>query len=91
MRLKVLTPQRLVMDDEVFSATLPTRGGQITVMDGHDLVVTVLKKGIFYFRKDKESYIGDRLIIDGGCAEIGHHGITVFTGSAKNMEENHEH
>ena len=88
MHLKVMTPVRLYIDEMVESVTIPTKVGEITVLPGHDFVVTVLKEGKLYFSKIKgeEAHSEDHLIVGDGCAEITHDGVMVFAKSVKREE-----
>jgi len=83
MKLKVMTPNSLVLDEDVESVTLPAKGGQMTVLPGHDMVVTVLSEGKFYFRKNGAKASGDSLTIGSGCAEITHDSVMIFTNFAE--------
>lgn len=83
MKLKLITPEKLVLEREVISATLPGAVGQFTVLDGHDLLVAMLKSGPMYFRyidADQKEKRTD-LTIGDGIAEITGKSVKVFTSS----------
>lgn len=86
MNLKVMTPNKLVLNDDAESVTLPAKGGQMTVLAGHDMVVTVLSGGKFFFRKKEDGPIDGIYIIGPGCAEITHDSVMVFTDNASREE-----
>jgi len=88
MHLKVMTPARLYVDEIVESVTIPTKTGQVTVLPGHDFVVTVLKEGRLYFNKDRNRapHPKDRLAVGDGCAEITHDEVMVFAKTVKREE-----
>ena len=46
MQLEILTPKGLELKDEVTRITLPTRLGQITVLDYHQPLISVLCPGM---------------------------------------------
>ncbi|MFH0800616.1 MAG: hypothetical protein V2A66_10625 [Pseudomonadota bacterium] len=55
MKLKILTPAKIVLERDVDSVTLPGEAGQLTVLPGHDRLIAGLKPGRIYFRYlDKE-------------------------------------
>lgn len=45
MELEILTPKGLEFKDEVARVTLPTREGQITVLEHHQPLISVLNPG----------------------------------------------
>lgn len=46
MQLEILTPKGLEFKDDVKQITLPTRMGQITVLDHHQPLISVLGSGV---------------------------------------------
>lgn len=89
MNLKVMTPDSLVLDKDVESIILPTKIGQVNVLSGHDLVVSVLNKGWLKYKEATEDdyknvYIGN------GCAEIMHDSVLVFVRGAAQYESEME-
>ncbi|MBI2355620.1 MAG: ATP synthase F1 subunit epsilon [Candidatus Doudnabacteria bacterium] len=44
-KFKLVTPERVLIDEEVDSVTLPTQTGEITVLTGHVPLVSNLKAG----------------------------------------------
>ena len=46
MELEILTPKGLELKDEVIRITLPTRLGQITVLEHHQPLISVLGPGM---------------------------------------------
>jgi len=46
MELEILTPKGLEFKDEVTRVTLPTRVGQITVLEHHQPLISVLCPGV---------------------------------------------
>ena len=45
MRLKIVTREKLILDQEVSSITLPGTEGQMTILPTHTAMVATLKKG----------------------------------------------
>lgn len=67
MKLEILTPKGKEFEGEADSLILPTVLGQISVLNNHAPLVSVLKPGKIKIRnKDKESSID----IEGGIAEV---------------------
>ena len=80
MKLKLLTPEKSILERDVLSVTLPGSDGQLTIMDGHDFLVTTLKKGALYFQYlDKDNRLSrSDYTVESGLAEIIKNVVTVF-------------
>lgn len=64
MELKIYSLDGTQFDGTVSQVSLPTTGGEITVLKNHLPIITTLKKGVIKFGKEDIS-------IEGGFAEIG--------------------
>ncbi|MFZ2523195.1 MAG: ATP synthase F1 subunit epsilon [Minisyncoccia bacterium] len=54
LKLKIITPERAVYQDEVSGIVIPTESGQVTILPNHQPLVTIAKTGeIKVTRKDK--------------------------------------
>lgn len=72
MKLRLFTPEKLILERDVVSVTMPGADGQLTVLDGHDFLVTTLKKGLLYFQsldKDNKLVRAD-YTVESGVAEV---------------------
>jgi F-type H+-transporting ATPase subunit epsilon len=67
LNLKIITPEKLILDEEVSQVTLPTVTGEITILPGHVPLVTLLGKGDIVGIKDDEAI---PLAIVGGFVRI---------------------
>ncbi|MFH1404870.1 MAG: ATP synthase F1 subunit epsilon [Patescibacteria group bacterium] len=54
--LKVVTPERIVFEDEVDSITTMTQMGEITILSNHVPIVATLRSGETTLRKGGEEY-----------------------------------
>lgn len=67
IQVKIITPERVMYDDSVDAVTMPTPGGEITVLPHHMPLVTMLSTGVVTLRKDGvETYMASA----GGFAEV---------------------
>ena len=66
MKLKIITPVKLVKEVEVTSVTLPTASGEITILPKHQSLLSLLVEGIVTY-KSKDG--NDALSIGGGYAQ----------------------
>jgi len=72
MKLKIVTPQKLLIDAEVTQVMLPGAEGEMTILPGHTFLMARLKKG-------KLRTPTQTLEISGGLVEIHQNQITVLT------------
>jgi len=81
MNLKIMTKGGLVLDESVYSVTLPCLSGELTALDGHDMLLSELIEGKVRFRKSKDGGESSfqELNIGSGCVEIRGGSILIFT------------
>lgn len=84
MKIKIMTPEKLVLEDRADSVTLPGKAGQLTALDGHDRLIAELSEGRLYYRyvdADGKPVRKD-FDIGAGCVEILKDITRVFTEKA---------
>lgn len=79
LRLRVFTPERELVDEEVREVTLPGWWGQLGILPDHAALVTTLEPGELAFKKDGAQ---QRFEIGGGFAEVRDNVVTVLADSA---------
>lgn len=67
LNLKIVTPERVVYEEEVDSVSLPALDGEITVLPGHIPLVSLLHHGVVTTRKNGEENF---LSLSGGFVEV---------------------
>ncbi len=67
IHLKIITPVRLVYEDDIEQVSLPTHVGEITVLPNHIPLVTLLGTGVITVKKDGLEH---HLASYGGFVEI---------------------
>ena len=69
IHLKIITPQKIALEEDVFSVTALTLQGEITILPHHVNLFTLLIEGIIKFKStSQEKYLaigGDYLETDG--------------------------
>ncbi len=84
LRLRVVTPSRQVLEAQVDEVRLPGVLGEIGVLPGHTPLLTSLATGpLTYFARGR----GERLVIQGGFAEVQPEAVTVLARLAESAEE----
>lgn len=77
MKLKIVTPEKLVLDAEADSVTLPGSEGQMTILPGHAALAATLKEGPMYTRTG--GHISNSARIGAGFVEVVGDQVTVMT------------
>lgn len=84
IRLKVITPRKVVIDKQVNSVTVPTSDGEITILPHHVHLFSLLIEGIV---KIKTTGAEDDLAIGGGYLETNGETVTVLVSRAYGQNE----
>ncbi len=84
LRLKVITPRKIVIDKQVNSVTVPSADGEITILPHHTHLFSLLVEGIVKIKKDGDE---DALAIGGGYLETNGKTITILVSRAYGQNE----
>jgi F-type H+-transporting ATPase subunit epsilon len=81
IRLKVITPRRLLVDADTDSVSLPTLEGEIGVLPGHRPLYASLGRGVLSYRANGDE---ERFAVKGGFAEVRPDEVVVVTEMSEN-------
>ncbi|MFA5133635.1 MAG: ATP synthase F1 subunit epsilon [Patescibacteria group bacterium] len=82
MQIKVTTPEGVIFEDEVDSATIPTQMGEITILQNHIPLVSALAPGEIILKKNnKEEYLSAGT----GFIEVNKNKITILADTAETV------
>jgi len=84
LRLKVITPRKIVIDKQVNSVTVPTADGEITILPHHVHLFSLLIEGIVKIKTGDDE---DDLAIGGGYLETNGETVTVLVSRAYGQSE----
>lgn len=85
LHIKIITPERMVLEDEFDSLSLPTPDGEITVLPNHRPLVSLLATGAMTLRKGTEE---THIASSGGFVEIlPDSEVHILADSAERAEE----
>jgi F-type H+-transporting ATPase subunit epsilon len=80
LHLKIITPSRIVEEEDIHSLSAPTVDGDVTILPRHTKYFSLLKEGIVKFvTKDNKD---DYLAIGGGYIETDGKHLTVLVSRA---------
>jgi F-type H+-transporting ATPase subunit epsilon len=81
LHFELVTPDRLVVSEDVYMVVVPGTEGESGIMAGHAPYMTTLRNGeIAVYRS--QSAQPERIAVTGGFAEVSERGLTVLAESA---------
>jgi len=81
LRFELVTPERLVLSEEVHMVVVPGTEGDFGVLEGHAPVMSTIRNGelAVYRAAGGEP---QRIAVEGGFAEVNERGLTVLAERA---------
>ncbi len=84
IHFNIVTPERVVFEEDVDAVTLPTADGEITVLPHHIPLVSLLKAGEVLIKKGNEKI---PLAVSSGVIEVDGKSIVVLADTAERADE----
>jgi F-type H+-transporting ATPase subunit epsilon len=81
LKFELVTPERLVMSDDVYMVVVPGTEGESGILAGHAPYMTTLRDGELSIYRTAGSQ-PERIPVTGGFAEVSDSGLTVLAESA---------
>ena len=81
LHFELVTPDRLVMSDDVYMVVIPGTEGESGIMAGHAPYMTTLRNGEIAVYRGQGTQ-PERISVTGGFAEVSGKGLTVLAESA---------
>ena len=82
LHFELVTPDRLVMSDDVYMVVVPGTEGDSGILAGHAPYMTTLKNGDVSIYRTQNGQ-PERISVTGGFAEVSDRGLTVLAESAE--------
>jgi F-type H+-transporting ATPase subunit epsilon len=82
LHFELVTPEKLVMSEDVHMVVVPGTEGQSGIMGGHAPYMTVLKDGDEVAVYRTAGAQPERIPVSGGFAEMGAAGLTILAEKA---------
>ncbi len=83
LHFELVTPDKLVLSEDVHMVVVPGTEGEFGVMAGHAPVMTTIKDDAELAVYRSAGASPEKIRISGGFAEVGDHGLTVLAESAE--------
>lgn len=89
MQLKLVTLSGVKLDEQIYSAAIPTAAGIIGVFPSHEPLVTLAQSGVIAVRRNKDDRDDDLeyFAISGGVVEVNHTTITILVDEADHGDD----
>lgn len=81
LHFELVTPERQVMNDDVYMVVVPGTEGESGIMAGHAPYMTTLKNGDIAVYRTAGAQ-PEKIPVTGGFAEVSERGLTVLAESA---------
>ena len=85
IKFEIVTPERVVLREEILQITVPTTSGEITILPDHIPLVSVLKPGVIEVKKADGKI--EVMSVSGGFIEVLHDKIVILADTAERAEE----
>jgi len=84
-KLRVVCPERIILEGEVLEVTLPTKSGQITILNNHAPLISELGHGDIIIRDGKQEQV---VLVYGGFVHIKERGnVIILADLAEHLHE----
>ncbi|MBV8319918.1 MAG: F0F1 ATP synthase subunit epsilon [Hyphomicrobiales bacterium] len=80
----LVSPEKVLFSGEVSQVDVPGAEGDFGVLAAHAPLVTALRPGILVIYSERDA---QRIVVDGGFAEVGQAGLTVLANLAVPVDE----
>ena len=84
LKLKIITPEKLILEDTVDQVSLPTLDGEITILPNHIPLVTALAAGEILAKKHGEAI---PMLVVGGFVEIRDNEVAILADFAEHVND----
>ena len=85
IKFEIVTPERVVLKEEITQITVPTKLGEITVLPNHIPLVSSLQPGVIHVKKKNGE--DEIMSISGGFLEVLKDKVVILADTAERAEE----
>ncbi|PIQ96845.1 MAG: ATP synthase F1 subunit epsilon [Nitrospinae bacterium CG11_big_fil_rev_8_21_14_0_20_56_8] len=84
LQLSIVTPQRLIVSDQVDQVNIPGTEGDLGILYDHAPILTGMRSGQLSYQKEGQTIV---LIVSGGYVEVTENRVTVLAETAEFLDE----
>ena len=81
--LEIISPEKILLKDEIISATIPSFEGEATLLSNHIPLITFLRPGIIKITGNKSS----EYFVEEGTVEFSKNSLIILSSSIINLKE----
>ena len=81
LRFELVTPEKLILSEEVYMVVVPGTEGDFGVLEGHAPVMSTIRDGALSIHRTNGA-TPEMIAIRGGFAEVNERGLTVLAEQA---------
>jgi len=85
IKFEIVTPERVVLRQEINQLTVPTTTGEITILPGHIPLVSILQPGVILVKSANNGT--EIMSVSGGFIEVMKDKIVILADTAERAEE----
>lgn len=85
IKFEIVTPERIVLQEEILQITVPTTSGEITVLPDHIPLVSVLQSGVIELKLTDGS--AEVISVSGGFIEVMKDKVVILADTAERARE----
>ena len=82
LHFELVTPDKLVMSDDVYMVVVPGTEGDFGVLAGHAPYMSTLRNGDIAVYRSGFADTPEKIAVEGGFAEVSERGLTVLAEKA---------
>jgi len=84
LAIEILTPSRLLLQDQVDELNVPGAEGYLGILPGHTALLTTLGQGVLMYRKGEQRQY---MAVFGGYMEVNNDKVTILADVAERASE----
>jgi len=85
IKFEIVTPERVVLQQDILQITVPTTSGEITILPDHIPLVSVLQPGVIEVKRPDN--IVEIMSVSGGFIEVMKDKVVILADTAERAEE----
>lgn len=85
IKFEIVTPERVVLKEDIHQVTVPTKEGEITVLPKHMPLIATLKPGVIELKKADNNI--EIIAVSGGFLEVLRNKVVILADTAERAEE----
>ncbi len=85
IKFEIVTPEKVVLKQEILQITVPTASGEITVLPDHIPLVSILQPGVIEIKRADN--VVEIMAVSGGFLEVMKDKVVILADTAERAEE----